>query len=258
MQEKSMAQPLLSIIEARIRAFWTRLGAAVERSIGPGTRQSYDVNAILDAIERKTESTLRHQGNRLQLPDHVEVRFDYETYSRMSDLQRTHLIRELESSLKEFAHNRRYVTAAPIRVELAFDAFAKRLEVRTKFSDSVAVPTSVPSTMASLRLKPLSSQIAAKGEFEGAFDNAHRTLGLGRSRDNALVIDDASVSNFHASFTLNPDGSIWLADLGSSNGTEIDRVVLAANDRARVRDGSRIRFGDVEVTAILANLPSTS
>ena len=253
-----MAEPLMSMIEARIRAFWGRLGAAVERSIGPRTKQSYDINAVLDAILRKAEAGLRRQGDRVQVPDRIEVRFDYETYSGMSDLQRSHLIRELEGSLKEFIHNRRYVTLAPVRVEVGFDAFARRLDVRTRFSDAASVSASGPIARSTLRLKVVSGSVAAAGEFEAALDEAHRTLGLGRSRDNAIVIDDRSVSNFHASFTLNPDGSIWLADLGSSNGTEIDRVVLAANDRGQVRDGSRIRFGDIEMRAFLSSLPTTS
>lgn len=246
-----MAEPLLGVIEARIRAFWTRLGAAIERSIGPRSRQGYDVNVILDVLERKVESDLRRQGDRVQAPDRVEVRFDYETYSRMSDAQRSHLIRELEGSLKEFAHNRRYVTSAPIRVELGFDAFAKGIEVRARFSESVT--TSTPATLpkTSLRLTVVSGHIKGMGHLECSFDDTRRTVGLGRSRDNAIVIDDASVSNFHASLTLNPDGSIWLADLGSSNGTEIDGTVLEGSHRGQVRDGGRIRFGEVEMTAHL-------
>jgi hypothetical protein len=253
MQEKHMTEPLLSRIEARIRSFWARLGAAVERSIGPGSRQSYDVNAILDAIERKVEASLRRDGDRLQAPDRIEVRFDYETHSRMSDVHRSHLIRELEGNLKEFAHNRRYVTSSPIRVELGFDAFARRLDVRTRFSEAKTASVVTPAASTRLRLKVKGGALVAR-ELEAVFDEAHRTLGLGRGRDNAIVIDDGSVSNFHASFTLNPDGSIWLADLGSSNGTEIDRVAIAGNERGQVRNGSHLRFGDVEITA---SLPGT-
>ena len=42
-----------------------------------------------------------------------------------------------------------------------------------------------------------------------------------------------------------------LTDLGSSNGTEIDGVAITGTDRVEVRKGSRIRFGDVEVTVDL-------
>jgi hypothetical protein len=254
MHEKPMAEPFLSMIEARIRAFWTKLGAAVERSVGPGSRQHYDINTILDSIERKLESNLQSRGDRVQAPDHIELRFDYETYARISDAQRSHLIHELEGNLKEFIHNRRYITSAPVRVELAFDAFAKRLDVRARFSEATSTAELRPANPTSLKLKTVGRSTTVKDEIEAWFDDSHLTLGLGRSRDNALVIDDATVSNFHASFTLNSDGSIWLADLGSSNGTEIDQVVLIGNDRGQVRHGSHLRFGDVRMTVVLAGL----
>ena len=73
-------------------------------------------------------------------------------------------------------------------------------------------------------------------------------VGLGRSRDNVLVIDDSSVSNFHASFIYGQGDTIYLSDLGSSNGTSINGSPIDANDRQPVRSGDRLRFGDIEMT----------
>jgi hypothetical protein len=206
------------------------------------------------------KAALKTEGDRLRAPNIIELSFDYETYSRLGAPQRHHLTHELESSITEFLHNRRYVTSAPVRVDLGFDAFRRRLEVRTRFSESAALasPPARRSARATIvKLRTIGSRPSTKSECQAVLDDSRRTLGLGRSRDNALVVDDASVSNFHAAFTLTPDGSIWISDLGSSNGTVIDQVVLTGNDRGQVRDGGRLRFGDVEVTVLLSHSEET-
>lgn len=246
-----MARPFLSTIEEKIRIFWSQLGAAIERSIGPRSKQPFDVAGILDAVERAVESGVRRENGQLMAADRIELRFDYETYSKMTDRQRSLLVRELEASLSEFVHNRRYSTSTPLRVDLAFDPFARRLDIKTRFSAETnlrrPVPVSIPAERTPVVIRLRSLNAVRAGELEGAFAEERKTLGLGRSRDNALVIDDSSVSNFHAAFTLNPDRSVWLSDLGSSNGTSIAGVPLAANDRQKVSDGEVIRFGDIDM-----------
>jgi hypothetical protein len=68
-----------------------------------------------------------------------------------------------------------------------------------------------------------------------AFDLRGPT-GIGRARDNQLILDDEFVSAHHA--RLEPrDGGWWLSDLGSTNGTLL-------NDRP-VRGDTAVRPGDV-------------
>ncbi len=245
-----MAQPLISLIEAKIRLFWSRLGAALERSIGPRSRQAVDIAAVLDSAEREIENKVRREGERMIAPNRVEVRLDYETHSRMTDLQRETLLRNLQSGLSEFVHNRRYMTADPIRVRVEFDAFVRRFTVQAKFAQ-VAEP-GVLSGMksdggANLRLILRSGKANRKRELQAVLDGSRTLAGLGRSRDNALLLDHGSVSNFHASFSLRTDRSLWLSDLGSSNGTTIDGVGLGANESRQVRGGERLRFGDIDL-----------
>ncbi|MFI1938026.1 FHA domain-containing protein [Streptomyces purpureus] len=46
-----------------------------------------------------------------------------------------------------------------------------------------------------------------------------RTVRIGRGADNDLVIDDLVVSRHHAELRAHPDGTYWIDDLGSHNGT---------------------------------------
>lgn len=62
------------------------------------------------------------------------------------------------------------------------------------------------------------------------------TIGIGRSADNAMVVDDEKVSRRHAIIQAQDNGEFWIVDLGSANGTFVnDRriaqaVQLHAND----------------------------
>ena len=69
------------------------------------------------------------------------------------------------------------------------------------------------------------------------------TLWIGRKEDNELVLHDAGVSRRHAGLRLESDGSAWLTDLGSTNGTYHNGLRLRPKEPARVVDGDRIRVG---------------
>ncbi|MEU4272897.1 FHA domain-containing protein [Streptomyces sp. NPDC026092] len=46
-----------------------------------------------------------------------------------------------------------------------------------------------------------------------------RTVRIGRAPENDLVVDDLVVSRHHAELRAHPDGTYWIQDLGSHNGT---------------------------------------
>jgi pSer/pThr/pTyr-binding forkhead associated (FHA) protein len=72
---------------------------------------------------------------------------------------------------------------------------------------------------------------------------------IGRSQVNHIVIDNATVSAQHA-MLLRAGGSYWLKDLNSTNGTQVNDVLVAD---AVLRDGDKIRFGSV--TAVFSEPP---
>lgn len=71
---------------------------------------------------------------------------------------------------------------------------------------------------------------------------------LGRTSNNDLVIEDSSVSRFHAYFLHDPKSKKWkLVDAQSANGTWIGDIRLPPDQPVLVPDESRIRFGDIEM-----------
>jgi FhaA, N-terminal domain/FHA domain len=69
---------------------------------------------------------------------------------------------------------------------------------------------------------------------------------IGRSRQCDVVLDDANVSRRHAEIRPTADGHWTVADLGSTNGVQINgRQTTGA---ATIASGDRLTFGTVEAT----------
>jgi pSer/pThr/pTyr-binding forkhead associated (FHA) protein len=62
---------------------------------------------------------------------------------------------------------------------------------------------------------------------------------IGRAPSNQIVIDHPTVSAQHA-VLLRVGDSFWLKDLNSTNGTQINGVLVTD---AKLKDGDKIRFG---------------
>ncbi|HEX5472414.1 MAG TPA: adenylate/guanylate cyclase domain-containing protein [Lacipirellulaceae bacterium] len=64
---------------------------------------------------------------------------------------------------------------------------------------------------------------------------------IGRATLNTIVVDSAKVSRLHAIIHLERAGAFWLVDLGSSNGTYLNKRRI--HEPTRLRDGDRITIG---------------
>jgi SARP family transcriptional regulator, regulator of embCAB operon len=93
--------------------------------------------------------------------------------------------------------------------------------------------------------------------LRGADGQRHPLAGtatrIGRSPDNDIVLSDAKVSRHHAAITA--DGKTFLiTDLGSANGVRVSGKRI--DPSAELRDGDRIRIGDLEFTLEAKPRPS--
>ncbi len=68
--------------------------------------------------------------------------------------------------------------------------------------------------------------------------------GFGRSPSNRVVLTDASISRHHAQIFYR-DGSFWIEDLGSKNGTKLGSKRLEA--AARLKPGDRLQLGSIHL-----------
>ncbi len=85
-------------------------------------------------------------------------------------------------------------------------------------------------------------------------DLVDENITVGRVEDNSLQIEHTSVSSRHAQLTLLPNGNYQLTDLNSTNGTRVNGAPVT---EAALRNGDRVRFGNID-TAYLSDDESHS
>jgi hypothetical protein len=70
---------------------------------------------------------------------------------------------------------------------------------------------------------------------------------VGRTANNDLVLNDVTVSRFHAYFRA-ADGAWRVCDAGSKNGTKLAGKALEARKEVAIHAGQAVTFGDIQVT----------
>lgn len=87
--------------------------------------------------------------------------------------------------------------------------------------------------------------ILVKKQKDNAFQ---RGVTVGRTSNNDVVLDDGSVSRFHAWFQKDAEVPGWaVADAGSKNGTRVNGERIKTRKLVPLRADAVIRFGQVEV-----------
>ncbi len=244
-------------VEFFIRRFFERVGGVIDFALRRTAVPRTDLAALIPHLEQAVDEQLRHEGARIVAPNLIELRYDYEGYTRMGAPRREFLERELTQNIYEYIYNRRYQTLAPVQVKIAYDAFTRGLAIKAEFGDSKPAVLDSPqfNRQADQQALPVSDRScditprnpANKWQTRATVKSKSEPAGIGRNVANAIQINDPSVSNFHAAFVLRADGNLELADRNSANGTSINDVQLESGDRKIVRHNDRLQFGDVEL-----------
>jgi hypothetical protein len=238
-----------------IRRFLERVGGVIDFALRRTPMPRTDMASLIPHLEQAVDENLQHEGQKVIAPNRIELRYDYETYTRMGAARREFLERELTTNIYEYIYNRRYDTSGTVQVKIAYDAFTRGLEVRAEFGEAKPAVLDSPQ----FNREPAAENVAEKScevtlrnlsnkwQARATVKNTSDPVGIGRNTANAVQIKDLSVSNFHAAFVLRNDGTLELADRNSANGTFINGVQLDAAGRRIVRHGDRLQFGDVEL-----------
>ena len=85
----------------------------------------------------------------------------------------------------------------------------------------------------------------ASGPFAGTVYELRTALRFGRHPYNEVSVADPSVSRYHCWITLH-DGTAWIEDLSSANGTRVNGARVL--ERRRLNVGDEIRIGNTAFT----------
>lgn len=76
-----------------------------------------------------------------------------------------------------------------------------------------------------------------------------RRVTVGRTSNNDVVLEDASVSRFHAWFQQDETTGHWsIVDAGSKNGTQVASQRIPPKKSVSLQSGQRVKIGSLELT----------
>jgi FHA domain len=145
---------------------------------------------------------------------------------------------------------RAFVDASPYTFIISDGTFPRHSgSYRPTGSDKVDVLATLEANPAAERQVPGRAFIALA--LRKVSDTFPHMITLGRTANNDLVVNDASISKLHAFFTEHPNKGFGLVDAGSRNGTFVAGAPLPSRGAAMpVRLGDRLRFGRIEFTVV--------
>lgn len=71
-------------------------------------------------------------------------------------------------------------------------------------------------------------------------------ISVGRSSGNTIMLENSTISRYHFSITREGE-AVYITDLESANGTYVDGVKLAANERRSLGGGEEIQIGNLRI-----------
>lgn len=160
-------------------------------------------------------------------------------------------------------NDHRYRTLGPVTVEAEVDIFTSGISVDPTFGEfeddlrrqdeerratktGVAIPSAAPS-MPDIEVIARITLPAGTREIPLIFKPGGKRLNVGRASDNELTLNDASVSKIRGALLMTGEGTLLVADTGSTNGTYINGRRIAYGESRQLEDGDVVGFGDVEV-----------
>lgn len=254
--------------ERLLRRVLEGMGEVVDRGLGRATpaRGALTTTALIDRMRRLIDERVRDEGRKGRIAPHLmKLKIEWGTHSEAPP----EIIKELEHEVLAAAidhiNDNRYRTLAPVQVETEVDIFTTGVSVDPTYGEFEEELKQQDE--ARRRAEELGTPVIPKG-LQAASDvqvNARitypdrtreiplqckpggRRLSVGRGSDNDLCLNDPSVSKIHAALMMNREGTLLVADTGSTNGTYINGRRIAYGEARQIEDGDVVGFGDVEV-----------
>jgi hypothetical protein len=255
--------------ERLLRRVLESMGDVVDRKFGRTVepKSGLTTSKLIERMKRLIDERTRDEGHKGRVaPHHMVLKVEWGTHSEAPPEILDDLKNEILAAAIDHINDHRYKTLAPVSAEAEVDIFTTGISVDPTFGEfeedlkreeeakraeraGVALPGAAPP-MPDIQVIARVSQL---GQREGSrevtliFKPGGRRLNVGRASDNELSLNDTSVSKIHAALLMTSEGTLLVADTGSTNGTFINGRRITYGESRQINDGDVVGFGDVEV-----------
>ncbi len=253
-----------------MRGVLAKLGETFDKLTGRNWKPSSSLatSELAERLKFLLDAEAKDTGdNKKFVPHNIKLKTQWDKFSTDSETALKKLEDELLIAAIDHINDKRYHTFAPINLEIKPDYFTEGVKLSASFDHfgdeekrEAAINVTVPD-LKNVLLNPQPEVPAVPekelftAEFivedqvrkeELAFASRER-LSVGRTKENDLWLDDASVSKVHAALVLNSENQLMVADTGSTNGTFINDQRIAYGKAIPIKSGDKLKFGTVEV-----------
>ena len=215
-------------------------------------------------MKRLIDERTRNEGPKGRIAPHLmKLKLEWGTHAEAPPEILKELEHELLAEAIDHINDHRYRTLAPVRIESEVDIFTTGISVDPSFGEFAEelrqqdeakravqagfnIPTQ-PSPNPDIEMLARVTMRDGPREVRLTFQPGGRRLNVGRVSDNDLSINDVSVSKIHAALVMNQQGTLLVADTGSTNGTFINGRRISYGESRPIEEGDVVGFGDIEV-----------
>ena len=252
--------------ERLLRRVLEGMGSVVDRRLGRTVepRSGLTTSKLIERMKKLIDERVRDEGRKGRIaPHHLVLKVEWGTHSEAPPEILHDLKNEVLAAAIDHINDHRYRTLAPVIVEAEVDIFTTGISVDPNFGEfeedlrrqdeemraaksGVAIPGAAPPMPDIEVIARVTLQNATR-EIPLIFKPGGRRLNVGRAADNELTLNDTSVSKIHAALLMTAEGTLLVADTGSTNGTYLNGRRIAYGESRLIEDGDVVGFGDVEV-----------
>ena len=252
--------------ERLLRRVLEGMGDVVDRKFGRTVdpRSGLTTSKLIERMKRLIDERVRNEGSKGRIaPHHLVLKVEWGTHSEAPPEIINDLKSEILAAAIDHINDHRYRTLAPVQVDAEVDIFTTGISVDPNFGEfqedlrredeakratkaGIQIPVAAPP-MPDIQVLARVTLGHGTREIPLIFKPGGRRLSVGRASDNDLQLNDNSVSKIHAALLMSSEGTLLVADIGSTNGTFINGRRIAYGESRLIEEGDVVGFGDVEV-----------
>lgn len=252
--------------ERLIRRVFEGVGAAVDRGLGrssPASQAGLTTTALIQRMKHLIDERARVENRQRIAPHHLKLKIEWGTHSEAPPEIIQELEHEILAAAIDYINDNRYSTLAPVDIETEVDIFTSGVSVDPTYGEfeeqlreqdeakrreqELGSPLIPHSHISQVNVTARVTTPDGTRDVPLSFKLGSGRMGVGRGTDNDLYLNDKSVSKIHAALVMSREGTLMVADTGSTNGTFINGRRIAYGEARQIEDGDVVGFGDVEV-----------